>query len=471
MLDVAKKKKLEFPNVYALLFMLAIFAALLTWVVPAGSFKRITEAGVTKVVAGSFKFVDQKPQGIWEIYMAIVKGFQNQIKLILMIFFVGAAIRMLEASKAIDAAFTKLARSVKGKEQIAIFLVMAFMSIGGATGVFGNVTLVLIPIGIFLSQAMGFDKTLGFFMIFFGSFSGFNLGWANPGLIGLAQTIAQLPMFSGIEVRMFFHLINFILSYAFVIMYFNKLKKDPSNSLNYEQGMTSENYMGSPDMKNMTDVKITTRQILALLITCVSMAAVIFGALKYKWGPDQMSATFMIAATAIGIVSGFGINGTAKEFIRGCAAMVTAAFIVGFANGIMVLLESGLILDTIVYYLSIPINNFGPVIGANVMLGVNILISLLISSGSGQATTVMPIMVPLADLTGITRQVAVQTFQFGDGFTNCIVPTVGTLMGGLGFAGITYGKYLKKVLPLILIQLGLSFVAITILQIIGWTGL
>lgn len=150
---------------------------------------------------------------------------------------------------------------------------------------------------------------------------------------------------------------------------------------------------------------------------------------------------------------------------------MTAAFIVGFANAITVLMKNGNILDTIVYYLAMPINYFGPTVGAAFMYLANVIINFFISSGSGQAAAVMPIMVPIADLTGITRQVAVQAFQFGDGFTNCIIPTVGTLMGGLGFAGISYGKYLKKVMPFIILQLVLALIAIVVLQSIGWTGL
>ena len=348
---------------------------------------------------------------------------------------------------------------------------MLFMSIGGATGVFGNVTLVLIPIGIYISQAMGFDKTLGFYMIFLGSFSGFNVGWANAGVLGLAQTIAQLPMFSGISVRIFFHIVNFLLSYGFVLLYYNQIKNDPTKSLNYEVGMSPSEYMGNPEIKGLDDTKLSTAQIISLLSVFAGIGVVIVGSLTSKWGPNQLSAVFLVVAFVIGLANRLGFNGMADSFIKGCSALVPAAFIVGFSNAIRVLLNQGMVLDTIVNALSQPIQRMGAVAGANMMLVANIIINFFISSGSGQATTVMPIMTPVADLTGITRQVAVQAFQFGDGFTNVIIPTVGTLMGGLGFAGISYGKHLKKVLPLILVQLALSFVAITVLQSIGWTGL
>ena len=240
-------KRSWFPNVYTILFLLAIVSAVLTWIVPAGSYERVTEENVTKVVAGTYHVIGQNPQGPWEIFQALVTGFKNQSSLIYMILFVGAAVYMITETKAIDTIFMKLAKAVKGKEEIAIFCVMFFMSMGGATGVFGNATLVLIPIGIFLSQAMGFDKTLGFFMIFFGQFAGFNVGWANAGVLGVAQAIAEVPLFSGFNARVIFHIVNFALSYSFVIFYLHQIKKDPSKSLNYEQGVKVNDIMGYQD--------------------------------------------------------------------------------------------------------------------------------------------------------------------------------------------------------------------------------
>lgn len=463
--------RFQFPNVYVLLFFLVFFAAILTWFIPAGKFERVVENNITQVVPGSFVFVKQNTQGLWQVFRAIVTGFKNQISLILMVLFVGAAIHMLEVSKAIDMAFKKLAQSVKGRESVAILLIMAIMSLGGATGVFGNVTLVLVPIGILLSQAMGFDRTLGFAIIFFGSFSGFNVGWANFGTIGIAQTIAQLPIFSGIGFRILAHIVNFFLSYGFVMIYYNKIKKNPNRSLNYEIGMKIEDYMGDPNIDSNEVVELSHGQILSLITATCGIVLVVFGALRWGWSADHISSTFLAVSLLIGLFTKNNFNNTFNMFIKGCSTVVSAAFIIGFANGITVIMNQGLILDTIVYYLSVPIGNMGAVAGANFMLFANIIVNFFISSGSGQASAVMPIMVPIADLTGITRQVAVQTFQFGDGFTNVIIPTVGSLMGGLGFAKVSFGKYLKWVIPLVLTQISLSFVAITILQTIGWTGL
>jgi len=467
----SRKKNLRIPNVYVTLFMLVLLAAVLTWIIPAGQFERVEIGARNVVVPDSYKSVDQNPQGLWALFHSITIGFQKSATLIFMIFFAGAAIHMLQVSGAIEVSFKKLASKVQGKEWIAILIVMATLSLGGATGAIGNATLAMIPIGILLAQSMGFDKGLGFAIIFFGMFSGFNVGWANAGTIGIAQSIAEIPMFSGFNVRVAIHIINFVLCYGFVLRYAMLIKKDYTKSLNYEAGMSKEEvFIAAAGSEKNSEASLNWRQSVSLWAIFVCFAFVIFGVLNWKWGPSQYTTSFLILAIFVGLINNFGIDGTAKEFIKGCQQMVFAAFIVGLARGITIVMTNGLILDTIVYYLSIPIKHFGSVFGANMMYLSNIIINLFISSGSGQATSVMPIMVPLADITGITRQVAVQAYQFGDGFTNIIVPTVGTLMGGLGFAKVAYTKYFKWVWPLLVAQLALGFIVITILQSVQWTG-
>lgn len=467
MINEKKKSKIQFPNVYILLIILAIIAAVLTWLVPAGAFETTQEANITRVVPGTFHLVEQNPQNLWDVFMAIVIGFQKSSSLIFLVLFIGAALYMLQETKTIEASF-RIFTKVKGKEWLTILLIMGIMSIGGATGILGNATLALIPIGIMISGPLGFDKTTGFAMMFFGAFSGFSVGWTNFSTVGIAHTIAELPMFSGMGIRVIIHIINFLLSYGFVLYYVKSIQKDPYKSLNYEEGMKIEDFMGSASTTEDDYIEMTFKHKLCLVFTVVSFAVVILGAIYLKWGPSQYTAIFIILAFAIGIVNGYGLNETADKFITGCGTMVKAAFIIGFARAITILMDDGNILNTIVHYMASPIDKMGPVLGANFMVVANIIINFFISSGSGQAAAVMPIMIPLADLTGITRQVATQAFQFGDGFTNIIIPTVGTLMGGLGFANLKYNKYLKWVMPLLIVQTLLSFLAITILQLVQW---
>ncbi|MDT8902355.1 YfcC family protein [Anaeroselena agilis] len=461
-----KKLGFKFPHVFALMFMITVFMAILTWIVPAGQFTRVKEGTITKVVAGSYHVVPAHPQGFWEVFLAVVKGWEQAAVMIFMVFFVGGAIHILEQTGTIRIGLGRIVRGLKGREMFAVGLVMTIMSIGGATGVFANPVVALMPIGLMLSKALGYDEVVGFGMIYLGAYAGFNVGWGNVFTVGIAHSVAQLPMFSGMGVRVLFHVVNLALTFGFVYMYCRKIKADPTQSLTYEPGK-----MAAADAQaagNEKEEQLTWRHMLCAAIAFIGFAAIIYGSLKLKWGIRDYSVIFFMMAVLSGIVGGLGVTGTATAFVRGCGTMVYAAFVIGMARAISVVMSDGRIIDSIIHYLSMPIAQMGPVLGANMMLAANIIINFFIPSGSGQAVTVMPIMVPLADLTGITRQVATQAFQFGDGFTNCIMPTAGVVMGCLGIAGISYERYVKWFWPFLVVQLVLAFVAITVLQLMKW---
>ncbi|MDO4787449.1 MAG: TIGR00366 family protein, partial [Fretibacterium sp.] len=302
-------------------------------------------------------------------------------------------------------------------------------------------------------------------MVYLGAFAGFNVGWGNVFSIGIAQNVAQIPQFSGLWVRVLFHAVNLLLTYAFVALYARKVKRDPTKSLVYEEGapLPEENGTEEAELRSMT-----WRQLCCALITVVGFGAIVWGSVSWGWGVPDYSAVFLGMALLIGLVGGLGVDGTADAFVKGCATLIVGAFVIGMSRAISVVMVDGKIIDTIVHYLSEPISHYGPIVGANLMFYANTIINFFVNSGSGQAVVVMPLMVPLADLAGITRQVAVQAFQFGDGFSNCLYPTSGILMSALALAGIPYQKYLKWFLPLLLLQTVLASVALTILQAIGW---
>lgn len=456
-------KKSKIPHVFALMFIITILMAILTWVIPAGQYERIKEGTITRVVADSFRVVDPNPQGFWDVFHAVVKGWIQSASMIFMVFFVGGAIKILEETGTIRVGMNHIIHKLKGKEIWAVAIIMFLMSIGGATGVFANPVVALIPLGIVLAKGLGYDNVVGFAMIYLGSYIGFNVGWGNVFTVGIAHTIAELPMFSGFGVRVFFHVVNYILVFGFVYLYIKKIKADPTNSLTYsiEESTTQSNVFEEKEV-------MTIRHMICTAIVVVAFGAIIYGSLRLKWGIDHYSVVFLMVAVFCGIIGGLGTNGTAIAFVKGCGSMAYAALVIGMARGISVVMTDGKIIDTIVYYLSLPIAMFGPVAGAIFMFFANIVINFFIPSGSGQAVTVMPIMVPLADLTGITRQVAVQAFQFGDGFTNCIIPTASVLMGCLGLSGIPYEKYVKWAAPLIAIQFVLAIIALVVLQLLHW---
>ena len=465
------KKKFEIPTTCALLFMLLLFCAVLTWIIPAGAYDTEKVGNTNRVIAGTYHVIESTPVGPWAAMMAVTGGFYKAAKLMVMIMFCGGAVEILEKSGAISAAFGKLASNKNMNVNLLVFILMAFMSIGGAAGVFANPVVALVPIGVILMKNLGYDAFAGFLLVYMGAYSGFNVGWANASTIGTAQPIAELPIFSGFSVRVILNVINFIICYFFTIKYMKTIKANPKKSLNYEEGLSVHAYMGGGKAEDMATTTMTWQHTLSLIGLVAAIAAICVGSIKFGWSYDQMGATFFILAVASGLINGMGINGTTKVFIAGCAKMTNAAFIVGFANGVGIVLTNGQILNTIVHWLSIPMQSMGSVMGANFMFIANLLINFLIPSGSGQAAAVMPIMVPMADLAGITRQVAVQAFQFGDGFSNCLYPTAGTLMGSLALAKTDWAKYAKWLMPLLGCQIILSFASLTILQSIGWTGL
>lgn len=467
----AAPKKLKMPHVLAFLFLMVLVMTAFTWIIPAGEYDRETvktELGTqSRVVPGSYHAVPPVPQQVWKVAPALVKGFQDSASMIFMVLFCGAAIAILERTGTVHALFQRFIRKMRGREHLAIFAVMLLMSMGGAVGAFANNVLALMPLAVLLARGLGYDSVVGFGMIYLGAFAGFNVGWGNVFTVGIAQNVAQIPQFSGLGVRVLFHAVNLLLTYAFVALYAGRIKRNPAKSLLYEEGLPLSEVVGSTE----EDAKLqplSWRQLCCALITVTGFGSIVWGSVSWGWGVPDYSAVFLGMALLIGLVGGLGVNGTADAFVKGCATLIIGAFVIGISRAISVVMADGKIIDTVVHCLSEPIAHYGPIVGANLMFYANTLINFFINSGSGQAVVVMPLMVPLADLAGITRQVAVQAFQFGDGFSNCIYPTSGILMSALALAGIPYQKYLKWFLPLILLQTVLASAALTVLQAADW---
>lgn len=272
------KKKLQIPSTCALLFMLMIVCAILTWIVPAGEFDTEKVGNLNKVIAGTYHTVEASPVGPWATIMAVVQGFYKAAKLM--------ARQNLNVN-------------------VLVFLVMAFMSIGGAAGVFANPVVALIPIGIILATNLGYDSFTGFLLVYMGAYSGFNVGWANASTIGTAQPIAELPIFSGFSVRVVLNIINFALCYFFTIRYMKTIKADPKKSLNYEAGMSASDSMGAgKDGAKAIEAHLTTKHLISLIGLVVAVAAILVGSVKYKWSYDQIAATFFTLAVVVGLLKG-----------------------------------------------------------------------------------------------------------------------------------------------------------------------
>ena len=374
----------------------------------------------------------------------------------------------MEETKTLSTVFTVLARKLKGKEFIAIAILMYSLGLGNATGVFGNIGPALLPIGIVISAAIGGDAFLGLLIIYFGLMAGFSIGFANVNILGVAQKIAEVELLSGIGPRVVFCLANITFLYFVTLSYYKKIKKDPTYSLNYDEktGCIPATIAEIPE-----DVTITKRQLANFFTFIAGVIICVVCTIKLKWSQKEIASCFFGIMIVCGFISGMSLNEIAKAFIKGCKSMVYAAFIVGVAQAISLILSNGKVLDTIVYAISLPLTKCGSVLGAGLMMLANALINILIPSGSGQATVVMPLFVPVADLVGITRQVCVQAFSFGDGLSNLATPLNGPLVGCLAIAGVGFPKYFKWAIKYILIEIGAAFIITMVLSAMGWTGL
>lgn len=462
----AKKKKFKVPHTYVILFSVILIMAILTYIIPAGEYDRVKDevSGKTVVVPTSFHTVEQNPIGFFDLFQSIPKGMKAASGIIFFIFIVGGAFQMITATGAIEAGIGKMAKGLQGKEKLLIPAFLFVFSLAGATFGMAEEAIVFVPIGIALARALGYDAITGTAMITLGAACGFTSGFMNPFTVGVAQKIAELPLFSGISVRIGFLVIFLVITTIYLMRYADKVKKDPSISFVRELEIEEKDKV--IDMSNIPKLEPQHHLVLATIV--VGFGFIIWGVFKNGWYITEIGSAFL----AMGVIGGFlgklGPSKLAQEFVDGAKSIAFGALVVGVARGILIVMQDGMILDSMVNGLSAAIQVLPKSISVVGMYFTQIIINFFIPSGSGQAAATMPIMKPLADIVGITRQTAVVAYQFGDGFTNSIIPTSGALMGVLSVAKISYEKWVKFLWPLMLIWLVTGAVLITIVNAIGF---
>lgn len=459
-----RRKKMALPDAYVILFTILLLAALATYVIPAGSFERETVNDITTVVPESYQKIDQQPISLIEIFTAIQQGMIDSAGLIFLVLIIGGAFAVIEYTGAIDALIMQTINQTKDKEYLLIIIVSTLFSIFGALGIIVNAVIAFIPIGIILARSMRLDAIVGVSIIYLGAYAGFNTAFLDPLTTGMAQEIAQVPLFSGIGLRILIYLTVLILTIGYVYWYANRVKKDPLNSI---LGKNRFPKIADKDMANVP-AQLTIVHKLVLGWLAIGIGFYVFGVFQYNWSLNHMAAMFIVIAIGTAVIARINSNEFVIQFFNGCKGLVYGALIIGMARSIVVVLENGQILDTIVQGMSKMMDPFTSVMGAIVMFIANFLFNIIVSSGSGQAVIVMPIMTPLADMMEISRQVAVQAYKMGDGFSNVITPISGVLMATLAIAGIPLGKWLKFIMPLVIIWCVIGIVYLTIAVMIGW---
>ena len=449
-MEEKRNKKLAFPHTFVILACIIVLMTVCTYLIPAGSYERVySETADRNVVdPNSFTYVDQTPVGLFGLLHAIPDGMLEVADIMVFIFVVGGAFNIITRTGAMENGIKKLAYKLQGREKLLIPLMMFAFSLGGATFGMSEETIIFIPIGIALARALGYDAIVA--MVTFGAAIGFSSGFMNPFTVGVAQKIAELPTFSGMPLRIAVWVCMLVAVPTCILRYAGKVKRDPSASYVYDLELSQKD-----QRVTIEDVPLRRRDILVLLVLAGGLGVIVYGVINYGWGVLDIAAVFLGMGILGGIVGGTTPNGMARDFIAGAKDIAMGALIVGIARGILVVMTEGQILDTIVYGLATVISGLPKAVAAEGMLLVQCVINFFIPSGSGQASTTMPIMTPLADIIGLTRQTAVLAFQFGDGFTNAIIPTHGTLCASLGVAGIPFNKWFKFALPVVGVELAI----------------
>ena len=437
-----KKFKLKAPDALVLIVILLFISAILTHILPAGEYERVVDPVTQVEVAdpSTYHRVEQSPVSIWGVLQSIPRGLNESAEIINFLLIIGGVFGVLKGTGALDSLLKHLIVKLKGKERLIIPIILTFWGIGGA--VIGNFEecLAFLPLQITLCLALGFDSITGVALGMCGVGIGYIGAILNPFTIATAQKIANVPLYSGIDLRIASFIILLAISITYIYIYAGKIQKNPELSPVYKEDLKSpyrENNLLSED------VKFTNRQRFVLIIFIISIIVLVYGVINFGFYLPEISAVFIGAAIIFGIIGGLSINGIAKNFVDGAINLLYASLCVGFARAITVIMVDGNILDVIVHGFSRFVIGLPVEISAIGMFIFQSVINVFIPSGTGQAVVSMPIMTPLADVTGLTRQTAVLAFQFGDGITNLVTPTAGDLMAAIAIGGISYGKWMK----------------------------
>lgn len=463
-LKAKSEHKFKVPHVYVIIFCLIILAAIATYLVPAGEYERVTENGVTVVVNDTYSQVSSSPVGFFGIFKSVHEGMSEAAGIIFFIFIVGGAFGIFRATGTVDGAIHTLSKKLGGKEILLIPGLMIFFALGGAIFGLAEETIPYIMIVTPLALMLGYDRMVGVGIVLGGAAAGFTAAFMNPFTIGVAQGIAEIPIYSGLVTRIVFWVIFLSVSIAYVMLYARKVKKDPTKSVLYGEEPNDELTI-NPENQH----PLTIRQGFILATLFLTVIGLAIGVIKFDWYITEISGMFLLMGIVMGIIGKMHVNDMAEAFIEGCKVLVMGALVVGFAYAILIVLENGNIMDTILYGLANLVSGLPSGLTAIGMYLAQCLLNFIVPSGSGQAALTMPIMTPLADLVGVNRQTAVLAFQFGDGISNILTPTSGYFMAGLAVAGVAWTKWVRFIWPLILIQYALGAIFVTVAHLFIWT--
>jgi uncharacterized ion transporter superfamily protein YfcC len=447
--------KIRLPNTFVLLFAILALIALATWLVPGGKYDTHLVNGKQLVDPATFHFVDSKPQGLAALMMAPIKGFAEAALIIGFVLITGGAFAVLHKTEAIDAMIKSIAQAHTRSAFVRAAMIPLFVtmfSLGGATFGMNEEAIPFILIFVPLALALGYDSITGVSIPFLGSQVGFSAAFLNPFNVGIAQGIAGLPLFSGMHYRLLVWTIATGVTIAFLMWYAARIKAHPEKSPTYLLDLSRRQEL-AVDFSGFEGM--TLKHKLVLWVFAGSLLTMVFGVVRFGWFIEEIAALFLVMTIVVGLIARLDSDEMMGAFVQGAKDLVGTALVIALARGTMILARDANIIDSMLYYLTPLIQSASPVFAAQKMFLIQTVINFFIHSGTGQAALTMPIMAPLADLVGVTRQTAVLAFQFGE-LTTPMIPTSGITVGVLALARIPWLTWAKWMIPLQLIYAAMA---------------
>ncbi len=449
---------LKFPHTWSLLFGLIVAAAIATHFIPAGVYERFDEGGRQVVDPGSYRQVAADPAGPGDVLLAFPLGLIETAAIVFYIFIIGGAFGVIDATGAIGGGIEAVARACGGRGDLVIVLLMVIFAIGGGTIGMAEETLPFLPGLVLLARRLGYDAITGGAIALVGAGAGFAGAFMNPFTVGVAQGIAGLPLFSGLGYRLVVWLVMTVVAVAWVLRYARRTRAvAPAASPDAE-----------PTARDSPAAALGRRHQLVLGVIVIALVAVAVGALEWGWGILELAGLFVAVAVVAGVAGGLGADRTADAFVGGATGIAGGALVVGLARGVLVILEGSQTIDTVVHGVAGLVSGLPSWASVAGIYGVQVMLNYLVPSGSGQAALSIPVLAPIADLVGVTRQATVLAYQLGDGISNVFTPTQGYFMAGLALIRVPWTEWAKFMWPLQLLWLGAGLGLLLIAHATGW---
>lgn len=457
-----QKKGFHMPHVFIILLVIMLFVVLLSYMIPSGSYERIEDSsGITVINPDTFQYVENEtPITFMDYFEAIYTGFVNGATIMGTLFISSGVIYLLEVSGAFGAGINMILKKTKGREFSVVCIFYTIFVVFGVLG-YGEAAYPFYPLAVTIGFALGYDRMVGTALAIVGSTVGFTSGLMNTFTTGVAQQIVGLPLFSGIGFRAAGLVVFYIIGLIGLYTYCRKIKKNPTLSLMSEEYMNQKQEDHTEGMEEMN-----IRRALGLLVFLGIIIVQGFGCIRLGWSFAQIAAIYVIMGILLSIIFRFGPSEACQLFCKGAVRVFAAAFAVGLAQSVVVLMDQACIMDTIVHGMSQLLENRSAILALLIIFVFVTLFNFLVVSGSGKAVIIMPILQPLGKILNINQQVLVLTYQYGDGITNSFWP--GSSLVQLSMCGVDYGSWIKFCWKIYLGFIVSAFVLVMIAYGIGY---